>query len=347
MEDGQKSELWNNIIRAAEADPRQEKAILGASGFSHPVIAVGVDEKRRRVVMISGESDARYAALAQGDIQAAMPSVKVAMARPLAINFGPIAKLISEVLGKFSIGPEDVKWMNDNKEEFQKRSLEIIGSGRITNIVASPFSAVGLNLLGVFKEAMQQLFLIEIQKSDNLTIETIPRLPTLNVQRLAVLDPVEADRRMGVCSIPLYDIDKESMEILSSKSNVDLAKEILRKQDILQYFFPAADHLALGLVDRGVKSPSVLLEQLRKTPEEGHPYGPLEILKHPASLIEVVDALKDRGLVTEVELGYEVSANGNSYRAQVRSKPREGLISKLSKIFSIKIDINLKDLFKQ
>jgi hypothetical protein len=341
MRDAQKSELWNNIIRAAEGDPRPEKAIRGASGFSHPVIAVGVDEKRRRVVMISGESDARYAALAQGDIQAAMPSVKVAMARPLALNLGVVAKLISEVLGKFSVGPKDAKWMSDHKKEFQKRSQDIIDSEKITNIVASPFSALGLNLLAVFKEAMQQLFLIEIQKSDNLT-----KTPTINVQRLAVLDPVEADRRMGVCSIPLYDIDKESMEILSSKSNVDLAKEILRKHDILQYFFPAADHLALGLVDNGVNSPSVLLEQLRKTPREGHPYGPLEILKQPASLLEVVDALKDRGLLTEVELGYEVSPNGNSYRAQVCSKPREGLVSKLSKIFSIKIDLSLKDLFK-
>ena len=141
MKNDQKSEFWNNIIRAAEAEPRKATAIQGASGYSHPIVAVGVDESRRRVVMISGESDARSAALAQGDIQAAMPSVRVVMARPLAINLGQVAKIISEVLGKVSIGQNELKWMSENQEEFQKRTQEIgrkIGD-KIANFVATHF----------------------------------------------------------------------------------------------------------------------------------------------------------------------------------------------------------------
>ena len=64
MKTDQKSEFWHNIIWAVEAKPRIATSIQGLSGFYHPVVAVGVDEKRRRVIMISGESDARSAALA-------------------------------------------------------------------------------------------------------------------------------------------------------------------------------------------------------------------------------------------------------------------------------------------
>jgi len=48
MKTDQKSEFWHNIIRAAEAEPRIATSIQGLSGFSHPVAAVGVDERRRR-----------------------------------------------------------------------------------------------------------------------------------------------------------------------------------------------------------------------------------------------------------------------------------------------------------
>ena len=129
----QKSEFWHNFIRAAEAEPRVATSIQGLSGFSHPVAAVGVDERRRRVIMISGESDARSAALAQGDIQAAMPSVKVVMARPLAINLGQLAKVISEVLDKTKIGTQELKWMTENEEEFKKKSV-ILGTSYITSV---------------------------------------------------------------------------------------------------------------------------------------------------------------------------------------------------------------------
>ena len=83
--------------------------------------------------MISGESDARSAALAQGDIQAAMPSVKVVMARPLAINLGQLAKVISEVLDKTKIGTQELKWMTENEEEFKKKSM-ILGTSYITSV---------------------------------------------------------------------------------------------------------------------------------------------------------------------------------------------------------------------
>jgi hypothetical protein len=349
MNNDQKSVFWNNILHAVEAEPREVTAIRGASGHSHPVVAVGVDDSRRRVVMISAEADARFAALAQGDVQASMPSVRVVMARPLAVNLGKVAKLISELLGTASIGHDELEWMKEHQAEIQKRAQEIgdkIGD-KVVNFVASPFSSIKLNLFAVVKEAIEQLSLIEVQKDTIKFDARGVRIPTFDIHRLAVLDPAEADRRMGVCSIPLYDIDKESIESLSSRPNIEYAKEVLRKHDILQYFFPPADHLSLGLVDNGVKSISVLLEQLRRTPDEGHPFGALEIIDKARELEEVISGLQEKALFTEGELGVEVGPNGRTFRAQVRFKPREGLLAKLSRVFSVKVDLSLKDILQK
>jgi len=349
MKTDQKSEFWSNIIRAVEAEPRTATSILGASGFSHPVVAVGVDKGRRRVVMISGESDARSAALAQGDIQTAMPSVKVVMARPLAINLGELAKIISEILGNSKIGKKEIRWMTENEEEFKKKSEEIGGKigDKIVNFVASPFSAVSLNFIAVLKDAIQQLSLIDITKNKTATEDNESEIQTFDLTRLIVLDPAEADRRRGVCSIPLYEINERDMEMLRSKPNVEHARDILLRHGILQYFFPPADHLTLGFVDSGESSASVLLDKLKRTPNEGHPFGLFEIIDKSKGLEDVIDTLQDRRLLVEGDIGLELTPDAKTLRAQVRFKPREGLISKLSRIFSAKVDLSLKDFFKE
>jgi len=349
MKTDQKSEFWHNVIRAAEAEPRTATSIRGSSGFSHPVVAIGVDERRRRVVMISGESDARSAALAQGDIQAAMPSVKVVMARPLAVNLGQLAKVISEVLGKTKIGMQEINWINENEEEFKKKSEEIGGKigDQIVNFIASPFSALSLNFIAVLKDAVQQLSFIDVTKNRTAVKDNESKAHTLDLSRLIVLDPAEADRRLGVCSIPLYEINEKDMEILKSKPNVEHAREILLRYDIMQYFFPPADQLTLGLVDGKEISISVLLDQLKHTPNEGHPFGPFEIITRSSKLDNVIEALQDRGLLVEGDIGLELTEDAKTFRAQVRFKPREGLISKLSRIFSLKAELSLKDFFKE
>jgi len=49
-----KSSFWETFIRATEAELRDVagNTIAGASGFAYPVVAVGVDDDRRRVVLI-------------------------------------------------------------------------------------------------------------------------------------------------------------------------------------------------------------------------------------------------------------------------------------------------------
>lgn len=49
-------EVRRTVLRAAEADPREAQPILGVSGFSHPTLAIGVEERRHRTVVIPGWS---------------------------------------------------------------------------------------------------------------------------------------------------------------------------------------------------------------------------------------------------------------------------------------------------
>lgn len=341
----EKSEFWNNILLAVETKPRDVKSILGASGYSHPVVALGIDENRKRAVMISGESDARSAALAQGDIQAAMPSVKVVMARPLAVNLGLAATLISGLIGKTNIGQEEIEWIGKNKDELKKKidsfSKEIKDS--FDKIFVSPFAATSLNLIAVIKDAIQQLSLIEVTRLNDGSETTIP---SFDLSRLKILDPAEADRYMGVCSIPLYEFNEADVERLKSKIDTDSARELLHQFDIIQYFFPAADQLAMGFVDHGTASVADLVDKLSLTPKEGHPFGSVELVDKNMTIDTLIPALKEMGLVVEGELGLEVSPEGTQYRAKVMFRPREGLINKLSRIFSVKMDISLRDLFK-
>lgn len=353
--DDPKSEFWNNIILATEAEPRGTKTIQGASGFTHPVVALGVDENRRRVVLISGEGDARAAAMAQGDIQAAMPNIHVVMARPAAVNLGQAATIVSEIIGRVKIGKAEIAWLGEHGREFQDEAKQI-GSQiaeRITNVAVNPFSYAGLNLLGVWKDVIQQLSLIEIEHTSETDDEqpdetqSANNIPTFDLRRLIALDPVEADRHMGVCSIPLYELSEKEVEDLHSTPNVEQAKQILKRHDIFQYFFPAADQLALGLVEREPISPTEIVERLSRSPDIGHPFGALEIIDQSSSLPDVINELQGSGLLVEGEAGIELTPGGRTVRAEVRFKPREGLLEKLSRVLSIKVDIALKDIFKQ
>lgn len=346
-----KSLFWDNVIRAAEAEPRKERVLRGASGFSHPLVALGVDEPRRRVIIVSGEGDARSAALARGDIQAAMTSASVVMVRPVAMNLGFIARQVSEVLGRAQFGSSDIVWLNENTEAFQQRGhavVEQIGP-HLRQGVLTPFGAIPLNILGVLKDVLQQLSLVDTSPAAKQQTGTknisIP-IPTVNFSRLAVLDPVAADRQMGVCSIPLYELTENEVEDLQHRRNVDRARHVLKRHDVLQYFFPAPDQLALGLLDREPVNVGEIVSRLTQTPHLGHPFGPPEIIDTPLQLNEMIAALQDKGLLVEGEAEIEVTGDGRSVRARVAFKPREGLISKLLQRFSIKVDLSLPDLFK-
>ena len=121
-------------------------------------------------------------------------------------------------------------------------------------------------------------------------------------------------------------------------------REVLRQHQILQFFFPSADHLALGLIDRGLLAPSAVLNELSKAPDIGHPFGPPELTSPALPIGETIEALEEKGYLVEGEIGLEMTGSARSLRANIRFKPREGIVSKIANNVSIKLD--LKDLFR-
>jgi hypothetical protein len=364
-----KIEFWNSLIRAVEAEPKQVSSIQGKSGLVHPVVALGVDDSRKRVVIISGESDPRVAAMAQTDIQSSMPSVKVVMARPAPINLGGIAKILTNVLGRttFSLDLERNKWIEMGQEEMEaqlKKFFDIYGES-IGQLAILPSQYALLNNVALWQEVIQQLSLIDVdtgrsisekppkkkkntspKKRRKKTTKTVKLPPNVGLSSLIALDPAELDRAYGVCSIPLYAFSQAEVDLFQSGKDIEYIQSILRKHDIFQYFFPPADQLALGIAEIRPATPSDIVGHLTKVPELGHPFGSLELVRSPVDLTEIIDALKDKGLMVEGEFGIELTKDGQAVRATVRYKPKEGLLQKISRVISMKLDLSLSDLFK-
>jgi len=330
-----KSEFWNTLIRAVEAEPLAARPLRGASGFLHPVTALGYDSRRARLIVISEESEARTTALAQADIQAASPPVRVIIARSVWANLATLAKSISDELGTSVLSPGELdrvfpKDANGTRQEGPVKDL--------LEPLLQPLDFSALNFSAAVKQIIDQFAHVEFTREN----ENLPS--SLDLRQLIAFDPTEGDRKMGVCSIPLYDFSEPQVETFHSGKDLDQVREILRGHHILQYFFPAADHLALGLAEQEEANAPSLLGQMGDVPSIGHPFGPLEIVSAQTRIPEVIDELRDRGLLVEGERTIEVTPEGERVREQVRFKPREGLISKLIRRFRVNIDLSLRDL---
>lgn len=287
--------------------------------------------------MISAEHDARAAALAQADIQSAFPSLKVLVARPVALDLSTSARALTSSLGRSMIGTEDLK-DQELLESALRPSMERLGLA---------FALSASSALAHVLEAIQQLAKLKFISDDGTPAasKTGDNRPILDLSGLNEWDPTEMDRRYGVCPIPLFEFEPEEIEKVLLSKNIDEVRNLLQRHDLLQYFFPPADQLALGIIERGsVVNPSQVIDQILKAPQIGHPLGELEVAPSETSLTEIVDALRDRNLVVDGEVTLELTNEGRAIRQVIRYKPREGFLSKLLNRFEIKLD--LKDLFK-
>ena len=193
MSEDIKFAFWTNLLRALETEPRKADFVRGVSGLEHPIIAAGVDDDRRRLLLVSGEHDARSAAIAQLDIQRAVESVQVVVIRPIAINLAPLATQLVDFLGGPTVAPA----------QWQERLKALPQSGQVQHAMAENFSryAAGfdiaaLNWVAQIMQVIQQLSMIEIETSDALDGGTATG--TLRFERLINLDPAELDRHLGM-----------------------------------------------------------------------------------------------------------------------------------------------------
>lgn len=144
--------------------------------------------------------------------------------------------------------------------------------------------------------------------------------------------------------MPTYEFTERDWEMLLSNSNLDEIQERLRSMEIFQYFFPSRDKLALGLIDRGIAKIENINETMELARREGHIFSKNAILNNAYDVRDMVDEFKRVGLVSEGEISWEISDEGHVIRNAVKYRPSEGLISRISKIVSFKVDISLSKL---
>jgi len=331
--------FWPQVLRAVGCEPKNLESIRGASGVPHRLIAAGVDETQRRLIVVSAEPDARSAALAQADLQAAMEDTRVLVARPILVSAQDFALELARITGRATITVKDLERLPQGSQEEINVTLEPqiqplmeLMSGWIRN-------ASGLKtfrfLEGV-RQALDQLARIQWREEQGV--------PGADLTRLFGTNPEAEDLQLGICGFPLFAFSGTEMESVHGATDPGEVREILRRRNVLQFFFPPPDQVALGLVDRGAETSEVVEAEVSVAPNLGHPLGPNELVGTDVSLPDLIDALKELGLVAHGEISLEVTPDGRSVRQTIQFAPREGVVSKL--VNRININIDLKDVFR-
>jgi hypothetical protein len=202
----------------------------------------------------------------------------------------------------------------------------------------------------MYKEVLQQIRFVEFHAGPDLVDEehfkARDRHSSLDLGSIVSIDPVEYDRRLGLCSIPLYDFDNRSIEYFHRGTDLEAARAVLKQYGIFQYFFPPPDHLALGLAEASPRDSRTLATDVANVPSLGHPFGAFEIVDSGTNLAETIASLKAQGFMVQGEIGLELTESGRAVRSTVKFSPREGIFSKIARVLSIKVDLSMKDLFK-
>jgi hypothetical protein len=280
-----------------------------------------------------------------------MPDVKVVVARPIALNLAAVASLITDAFGGTKFSRRKLDFYSKRPELMKVRSQRFLAryGNRIEQLLFQPSQIAQLDILTTWKEVFEQLSLIKFTPGpDLLEAEATRRthIPEVDLGTLVILDPVTHDRNMGVCSIPLYDFEPADTELFHKGEDIESARAVLNRLDITQYFFPPADQLALGFVERQAQDATTLAKIIERVPSLGHPFGPPELVDPKADLLDTIASLQEEGLLAEGELGIEITEAGRTVRSTVKFRPRESIFAKIAHVFSVKVELSIKDLFK-
>jgi hypothetical protein len=328
--------FWNNILGAVHTTPRATNRISGASGLTHEIITIGIDDASKRMVIVSPEHDGRTAALVQSDIQGAHPDYRVLTIRPAAVSVSKLAQAIQAIFGSPIMTEATFAAIQKDQAPLQSALSESIGN------LAGLSKRLALPKLPQILELIQQLAKLNFARTD-LSSSSSNGNFSIDLTRILSYDPIGADRDVGVCGFPFYDFNEQAIDSILTASSTEEVADALRQRDIFQYFYPAPDQLALGLVERGITCPEKLTSVLGQAPKTGHPFGQTELVEAQSSVLKAINALQAKNLLVEGEFGLEVSQDGVRVRSMVKFKPKEGIISKLINRFSLNFD--LKDLF--
>ena len=349
MEDKSTDLVWKSFCSALGAEYREHKEIKGSSGLTHPVQAIGVGERHKRVIIISAEHNPRVAALMRVDVQATMPDVRVLVARPMALDLAHTAR----VLFFTKEGNLDLSKLSDfavlmNKQRGKSKAAtnslveKYVGQlGPLLGAAQRSGFPIRTHILNVIEQIMaldwSRIVAGEVQ---------IPQTPFNFLSALTGVDNLHGDRSQGICPVPLYELTDTDWELFRDGIHTEDIQERLRALNIYQYFFPPKDTLALGLIEGGVGRSEDILRGFQIAEHEGHQLAANELIRDAASLNDIIDGLGSLGYVAHVGLEHELTEAGKKQRVDVKISPRESLVEKLLGRLKIDVSFKLSDLWK-
>lgn len=331
--------IWSTFARALDAELRSDTVIRGRSGLEHAVQAIAVDDRNKRVIVVSAEPNPRMAAMMQVDVQATMPDARVLVARPVAIDLPELLRQVIQPLGLTEIDIEKARgWIHALKDDKAANDRLVSGlgvdkalAGSIATLDKAAMPAMPL-ILGLITQAAE-LPWSDIGKIFGETAAT----GSLDLSALLATNSLEADLHAGVCPIPLYELSEEDIELFLSGKDLDAARARLRALGIHQYFFPSRDQLALGLIDQGLRASTEVAAVGDTAPVLGHPFGEAELVGRTDNFVATLAELKAAGFVAEGEFGIEITEPGKTVRGTIKVRPREGLLTKLLNRVSVSL----------
>lgn len=335
---------WRGFMAAVGAEPREAKQITGASGLIHSVKQIGVDDKNKRIIVISNEPSARQAALVQLDIQSTLPDSKVIVARPITIDLAHIIRKLLEPIDTSTFSAMQIKKAFGSISQKPKRSRFARTKAKsvdpaVEAAVRRAFSndfIVKMPPIETLISVAMQLDQVPWQDIYSAISEERPD-GIVDFSRLVAKDTMTDDMSAGICPVPLYDFVEDDIRLFSDISLYGDAVARLKELGIYQYFFPPCDQLSLGLVDSGIGDVANIFQGIDTAKKIGHPLGDPEIIFDPYDLPEILSQLKEKGYLAEGEFGFELSDAGRAIRQTVKFRPREGLLTKILNRISVSV----------
>lgn len=337
--------IWESFFKALAVEHRPATEIAGDSGIMHQVQAIGVDDKTRRVVIVAAEHNPRSAALMRVDVQAMMPEAKVLVARPLAIDIAHASRsLFSTKLGT----PDLAKVLELGN---------ILGSGAL----AEPMLKAKYG--PIFSKLMEGISRSNLPVKSHLLniVEQVAEIDWGRIKDAGFTDPTSiayevvsqinqtdnlaADRKHGVCPVPTYELTEQDWDLFASGKHIEEVKERLKALNIYQYFFPPADSVALGLIDREVGTAADIERGFELAQQSGHVVSKNELIPDASELPELLEGLKTMGYIAEGEFSYETTQEGRTVRQTIRVRPRESFVTKIVNRINISASLSPKDFF--
>lgn len=341
-------------------EPREVATLAGRSGQTHQFNALGVDEKKRRLLVFSGELDPRMAAMVHSDVAANIGGYRLITVRPLTFDIQQLASLIGQVTGTEQFDSKEIlssfqEWSKSEPwtavrpaKDFDGMSAKDILSivqlslGAAASILMPFLRAATLSGLSPTEQIMlmvRQLSLLDWRSFVNASKSS----GVFDLSHFTELDSLKWDREFGLCPFPLYELHEHDWETISSAKDIERIRERLTEMGVTQYFSPPKDHATLAVIDRGIQHPKDIEGALQTLPELGHPIASNEFLENSTDLIDIIAQLQQSGLTVEGDAGVTISEKGREFRASVKFRPREGAISKVLNILKVNVNVSPKD----